>query len=102
MPTDHEFPVEDTSLIHIGLPKTASTALQRHFFPYLGLPFRPFDEGLASKWYKTIRYADEYVAPPYEGRQIVSGESLCDPGNFGCAEVARRLHKTFKEAIVLV
>jgi hypothetical protein len=103
MTSDSDLDLADSSLIHIGLPKAASSALQRFFLPELGLPYDPYPgKHLPHPPYLGIRYDPNYVAPPYTGRRIVSGEALSDPGGIGTAEIARRFHETFKNAIVLV
>jgi hypothetical protein len=87
------------SLIHIGLPKTATTALQTHFFPKLALPYVPYGAG---DWYKKIRLTHDYVPVPLGYRATTSGENLCNQGMVGSNAMAERLHKMFGDAIVLM
>jgi hypothetical protein len=87
------------SLIHIGLAKTATTALQMHFFPHLGLPYIPYSAG---NWYKHIRFAPEFALQPLGYRAVTSGENLCNQGAVGSDAIAERLRTLFGPSLVLL
>lgn len=58
-------------IFHIGPPKTASTALQKHLIPYLGRPYI-----IKSAWTKAVADGTAMAVDPIAPDTIVSDEAL--------------------------
>lgn len=109
--------------LHIGVPKSGTTALQHHVFPYcpglryLGKPWTGLDGAAAliravtdldgAAWDAEVEELSTRAAPLVypPGRVLISEEELSAGSLHGSAEragIAERLHRLFPQATILL
>lgn len=84
-------------IIHIGPPKTGTTALQETVIPHLGLPFQSKPD-----WMKALIAAPEFAPPATRPDGVIfSDENLGGFFHFPPDMIAQRLAAVFGSALVL-
>lgn len=105
------------TIIHIGMPRTASTFLQREFFPHVsGFEFYGVDRSQYSEAFQKILYQDDSyfnaeeiaaeLAPIAENNSILSNELFVGQSLYlqstNRTRTARRLKQFFPEAEIVL